>query len=160
MNRTILCLLLLSMLILPLAGCKKGPQKPDGLPELIPCKITLTHGSRPAEGVQVTLIKKNDPSFAWYVGGTTDAAGVVAPVTQDFPGVPTGEFLVLCQKTVTEESTANSAMPTQFSTLPKKYNSMDTTPLSITIGTSPVEQSFDLGEAIHEKFSAPKIDNI
>jgi hypothetical protein len=87
-------------------GCSNN-SRPGDLPELFPCKVTITQEGKPLEGATVTLLSKNPPleGRIWIISGKTDANGMTELVTQpNFPGVPEGEYKLLIGKTETDDS--------------------------------------------------------
>lgn len=145
-------------LLLSLAGCGGGPEKPEGMPDLTPATITVTYQGQPVEGATVTLAPK---SGQYAAAGVTDASGkAVMKTNADFEGVVPGEFLVSISKveavaaTGGESSSDPAAYAREFenatvakpkSLIPEKYASFDTSGLTVNVteGT-PVEQTFDL----------------
>jgi len=137
-----------------ISGCS-GTPRPDGLPKLYPCTITITQEGKPLEGVSVSLY---DPAITdrWAVGGQTNASGVATIHTHgQFLGTPAGRFKVVLTKTVTESDSVASdiewASPkvrgdTRFySLVGKEYINYETTPLEIVIDGKKRNESFDIG---------------
>ena len=152
-------ILLAACLIMASLGCNQGPQKPDDLPALTPCTITVTHNGSPVEGASVLLSPKSGKHSA---AGTTDASGKAAMKTNGmYDGVAAGEFLVTVTKLEDtgyvappepedpkewekwEEELKNQPQPKNL--LPEKYASFGTSELTVTISEgSPVEQTLEL----------------
>ena len=147
-----------SVLILS-AGCSGGPSKPDDMPALTPCTITVTHNGSPVEGASVLLSPK---SGKFSAAGTTDASGKAVMKTNGmYDGVAAGEFLVTVTKLEDtgyvappepedpkewekwEEQLKNQPQPKNL--LPEKYASFGTSELTLTVSEgSPVEQTLEL----------------
>jgi hypothetical protein len=101
-------------------ACRRLPPPPEGLPQLYPCKITVTFGGEKIEGVTVSLMP-TDPSFKWKSGGKTNKDGVAELRTSfAYPGVPEGTFIVAFDKI--EDSYGDTIeTTTPFSLFPLKY---------------------------------------
>lgn len=54
-------------------GC--GPKRPEGMPETVPCTVTVLEGGTPMAGVIVTL-RNDTASSSLLIEGTTNSAGV------------------------------------------------------------------------------------
>jgi hypothetical protein len=68
-------------------------ERPDDLPELHPCSITVTFGGNILEGVLVTLIPEDGSK--WKPSATTDSNGTSKPdASFGFTGVPQGKYTV------------------------------------------------------------------
>jgi len=96
--------------LLCLSGCG-GPNKPDGLPTLYPCKITITQLGKPLEGALVQF-HGVDHSVPWTVNGITNGAGVAIIKTQTlFTGAPEGQYVVTVMKKVQDKSQLSDSPP-------------------------------------------------
>jgi len=79
------------LLICFFVGCGRGG-KPAGLPQLHPCIITITMGSKPIDGAIIILAPQ---SGQWSASGTTDGNGsAVMKTQQTFDGVAAGKYNV------------------------------------------------------------------
>ena len=105
-----------------LSGCgQRLPDRPSGMPETIPCILTLTFGGEKIEGVAVLLTPK-DKSQRWYAGGTTDQDGkVVLKTGGHYDGVVPGEYTVSFQKTGRVELDKDDMPVRSHSVIPPKY---------------------------------------
>jgi len=116
------------------------------LPDLFPCKITITQGGRPLEDATVQLVPEKDAfdfDFPWYIIGKTDANGTAKIFTHtDHAGAPAGKFKVLVSK-IDEESSMRYVKA--------EYGDLAKTPHSITITRGINEATFDVGEAIRAR---------
>lgn len=147
------------ILFLVLAGCNQGPAKPENMPNLTPCVITVTYNGQPVPEATVILAPK---SSEFSAAGTTDASGrAVMKTNAMYNGVVPGEFLVSVTKLQlvaamgggeTPEDPAEYAKtlnapppPPPKSLIPRKYSSFRTSGLTLTVAQGkPVEQAFDL----------------
>ena len=151
------------------SGCSKGPEKPQGFPELFPCQITITQGGSPLESAHVVLFPKTGRSNGWSTEGLTDANGVAEMKTHaDFKGAPAGDYIVRVSKIALSPSDLPATEPTDPVEYEKWYNArqlekrikyrlvkaefddMTKTPLAITIASGKNEAIFDVGEPIQE----------
>ena len=134
-----------------LSGCQEK-KRPDGLPELFPCVITITQGGQPLNGARVFLVSESGNS-EWTVSGNTDASGKAKISTHaNYAGAPAGTFKVLVSKTEMSPSQftepANNASPEEraeyansistekrikYKLVKPEFDDVKTTPLSITI---------------------------
>lgn len=112
--------MLLFSLAVAAGGCNRLPERPDGLPPLHPCQVTVTFGGEPKENVTVSLIAR-EPGVKWKAGGRTDKNGVVELRTSfAFPGAPEGRYTIAFSKT--RESVGNTIEEmTPVSVIPLKY---------------------------------------
>ena len=163
-------LLLLILLILPfLSGCNQKV-KPDGMPDLYPCSITITQGGTPLEGALVKLEPKQGGTIAWNSDGRTDAKGIAKIATGiDFNGVPEGEYIVRVSKTELSPSELAEYAPKNpieydkwekakraekritYNLVKPEFNDAKMAPHSITITKGKNEATFDVGEPIKEE---------
>ena len=96
-------IIVLLLLLAGIGGCG-SPAKPDGLPTLYSCKITITQSGQPLDDAIVQFHGVNN-SVPWTVSGVTNRAGIAAMKTQaQFAGAPEGEYIVTVTKKVQEKS--------------------------------------------------------
>jgi len=91
--------LLLITALLPLVfdGCKRLPDRPEGMPQLTPCTIEVTSGNERLAEVSVLLIPTD--TGGWQAGGKTDTEGKAVMVTAAYyTGVVPGEYIVSFEK--------------------------------------------------------------
>jgi len=137
-------------LAISLNGCSKP--RPDGLPKLVPCSVTVVQDSKPLEGATVAF---ESDDLKWAVGGTTDAKGVAKMYTHgSYEGAPEGKFKVTIVKQVVEslgEATSASMTPggQAFNLVDLKYFTPEDTPLEIEV-SGKTKAEFDVGAAIKE----------
>lgn len=146
--RPLLTFVLLVFLLLGPLGCSRGPQKPEGLPDLHPVTLTVIQDGKPLDGAIVSL-RPLDSSNHWGSNGLTDANGKAIIKTHgDFAGAPVGKYKVAVIKTEVETSGKTSV---SYNIINPVYTTYDTTTLEIEVGTGSNETSLDLGEAVRIK---------
>lgn len=153
MNRSIVVLLFFCIVLI---GCRRLPPPPDGLPQLYPCKVSVTFGGEAVEGVNVSLVSAS-PDVKWKSGAKTDQNGVAELRTSfAYPGVPEGEFVIAFDKV--EDSQVENARTveemTPISKIPLKYG-REKSKESIMIKPEKNEFSFSL-ESGEERLPIPK----
>ena len=144
------------LIAITIIGCSGAP-RPDGLPKLYPCTITIKQDGKPLEDATVQLY---DPTVTnrWTVSGVTNASGVAVMRTHgQFPGAPQGRFKVILSKTVTESDTipgdGENAPPKSigntriYSLVGKEYTKHESTPLEIIIENKKRNETCDIGNA-------------
>lgn len=139
-----------------LIGCS-GEKRPEGLPKLYPCTITVLQEGKPLENASIDLIMKNG-FCKWPIAGTTDSAGVAELRTYGlYKGVPSGTFSVSIEKREPESKLEQQFDPSRktapkpikvFSYVDQKYTNVKTTPLEITVEEKAAKKEFDLGKPI------------
>ncbi|MDR3197137.1 MAG: hypothetical protein LBU34_04640 [Planctomycetaceae bacterium] len=95
MNRIFICLTVLALSAILCTSCNNGNQlvRPDGMPELCPCSVTVTFGGKTIEGV-IVLVTPEDAS-KWGASGSTDKNGTaVLSTSYGFKGVPAGKYVI------------------------------------------------------------------
>lgn len=150
-------------------GCDRGPAKPKNMPELFPCRITITQAGNPLEGAAVVLAPMSG-NTAWISQGATDAQGVAEIKTHvDFKGVPEGEYAVRVSKVEMTPSAVSDKAPTDpveyvewdkvkrtekrltYRYVKPEFDDSKKTPHKITITQGKNEATFDVGEPIKEE---------
>ena len=139
-----------------LPGCIKVLpfNRPSGLPPLHPTTVTIMQNGTPLSGVSVRLLSK-EPS-EWPSAGTTDASGKAEIVTYgQFPGVPTGEYMVILSKTESvskgdgQSGEGGSGGTTEiFSLIAVEHTKEGTSTLQITVNKGKNATTFDVGEPV------------
>ena len=93
--RVCFCLSFISLII----GCQRLPDRPEGMPELVPCTVVVTFGNEKMEGVAVLLQPMNKEVSNWPGGGQTDAEGkAIIQTAAYYQGVAPGEYTISFQK--------------------------------------------------------------
>ena len=141
------------LIAITIIGCSDTP-RPDGLPTLYPCTITIKQDGKPLEGADILLY---DPAITdrWIVAGQTDTSGVAVLRTHgQFPGAPEGRFKVVVSKTESEGRGWSGDEPRAtwedikvYSFVAKEYGNRESTPLEIVIDGKKKSETFDLGTA-------------
>lgn len=91
------CLMIMAAAIL-MTSC--GEKKPQGLPELHPCKIKVVQEGAPLAGVILYL---KGASTKYPLSGTTDQEGIAEIVTMGkYSGAPEGEYTVTLEKRISD----------------------------------------------------------
>ncbi|MDR0610799.1 MAG: hypothetical protein LBG58_11865 [Planctomycetaceae bacterium] len=131
-------------------------QKPNGLPKLFPCTITITQNGVPVQGILISLIDP-DVTECWTVSGLTNTSGTATIRTHgNFVGAPSGVYKVTLSKTekTGEYDTMSGTLPSQsvplqiYSLIDTKYNDETTTPLKITVENKKVIEKFEIGAGV------------
>ena len=147
-------------LVVASTGCNQGPAKPDDLPELTACTITVNYKGAPVEGASVLLSPSSGNKFSAI--GTTDASGkAVLKTDGKFEGVAAGEYRATVKKMEkvnvdlggtpeTPEEMAEyqkkvAAVEAPKSLIPEKYSSFTSSGLTVTVAAgTPIDETFDL----------------
>lgn len=145
--RTLSCFL---CLFLTISGCSKT-ERPEGLPKLYPCIITITQDNDPVADAAIQLV--GDCSNQWPITGLTNASGTASMVTYgQFPGAPVGEYKIVVKKTVEEiitpASENKSGTSNIFSLVDVQYTKDDKTPLEIRIDAGKNRHALDVGKEV------------
>jgi hypothetical protein len=142
----VVVIMLFSVLATVGCSCRRLPPPPDGLPELHPCKITVTFGGQVIEGINVSLASI-DPKNKWKAGGRTDKNGVAEMRTSfAFSGAPLGQFKASFDK-IREEPIENGNAVIYISFIPIKYGRNKTTEIiEIKEGKNEFTFTYDGGE--------------
>lgn len=149
MNRSyrLSCVLFLA---LTMVGCFRS-NRPEGLPKLYPCSITVTQDGQPLAGASIQLV--DDAIDRWPVTGLTNSSGTASLVTYGkFPGAPAGEYRVIVKKSnvkvlsVGDEHTSGSREI--YSLVAIEYTKGDATPLKIRVEKGRNRQDFDIGQEV------------
>lgn len=127
-------------------GCG-GDKRPDGMPKIFPCTLTLTQGGKPLPGAMVLLYSKGEPC-PWTVGGTTDDNGEAVLKTHGkFNGAPKGEWTVVVTKNIIIYKNESDDIGDVYSNVELDYTDKETTPLELKIDGK-TKQSFDVGSEV------------
>lgn len=144
------------LVLISLPGCSRGTGKPEGLPALTPCTVTVLYKGSPVSEATVTLV----PTSGKWVGvGNTGADGKTAVQTNGrYDGVAAGTYTVTvikagavqlppAPKTAEEDkaySEALQAAKAAKSPIPEKYAKPETSGLTLTVTDKPVTESIEL----------------
>ena len=137
----ILCFCLLLWCVL---GCQRLPERPEGMPELVPCTVVVTFGGEVMEGVQILFHPKNPAENTLAAGGQTDARGKALMVTAAYyRGVVPGEYTVSFQKYAPEEMRPDGMPFPAKPLMPLKYAPVHSRE-TIVVSSSQAEYVFTL----------------
>ena len=170
MKRIVLMTPLFMACLFAFSGCGQE-RRPDGMPPLHLCRITIIQDGQPLEGAIVTL-HNTGQGTNWGSSGTTAASGVADIFTQgQYKGAPEGNYKV----TVRKEETVSLATPEQLAAIEKakaenpkwfdpprikqetwqlvekQYTDDKETPLELVISSGKNNIEFDLGKAVRER---------
>ena len=83
------------------SGC--GKSRPEGMPPLVSCTVTVKDGSQPIGDIHIGL-RSPDAHGGWGIGGRTNASGVAKIMTIfasfEGTGVPTGTYQVVLSEII------------------------------------------------------------
>ena len=104
-------------------GCQRLPERPEGMPDTVPCTVVVSFGGDKIEGVGVVLQPKNTAENKWAAGGQTDANGkAVIKTAVYYKGVVPGEYTISFQKSAPEKMSADGmALPAE-TLIPIEYS--------------------------------------
>lgn len=136
-------ILSISILALAIAGCGGSP-KPEGLPDLVPCTVTVTMGGAPLEDASVSLVA---PDGRWPGNGRTDSKGKAVIMTRgQYAGVAPGDYKVTVTKTLPPPATGrdegSDAEPESL--VASKFTSLQTTPLTCNVAPGSADFTFEV----------------
>jgi hypothetical protein len=137
-------------LIFLLLGCTRS-NRPDGLPKLYPCVITVTQNGDPVADVSVQLISKQES--IWPVTGITNTSGNAKLVTYgQFPGAPLGDYTVVFSKTTTvslkQGNEFQSGITEVYSLINVEHTQPETSKLEMSIEKGTNQKTFELGAPV------------
>jgi hypothetical protein len=136
-------------------SCRRLPPPPEGLPQLYPCKISVTFGGEKIEDVTVSLVPK-DPNVKWRSGGKTDENGVAELRTSfAYKGAPEGVFTVAFSKTKDGPGGNTLEEMAMISLIPLKYSAGQSKETVEIKSSGKNEFSFEL-EGGEERLPSPK----
>jgi hypothetical protein len=134
-------------------GCQRGGNRPDDLPKLHPCTITVTQNNIPLEGASVTL-QTNDNSGKYNTcSGVTNSLGIAQINTYGFSGVPKGNYKITVSKIIVEGGISKTDEfgggsiegGKAIQTVDAIYTESNTTPCEIKITESSNSLTLDVG---------------
>lgn len=143
--------LLLAMVVaLMFVGCRRE-YRPDGLPKLHPCTVTVTQEGKPLTDATVKLFDVNGGE--WPVSGLTDAAGVAKMVTYgQFDGAPAGEYKVIVVKRRTDwKGKVDGFTPANadvFSLIELSFAEPETSTLTFNVEKGRNTRTFEVGKPV------------
>ena len=141
-----------------LVGCSKGPSKPEGMPELVPCKVKVVQDGSPLANANVVLIPVAPAGTVWPVGGQTDAAGIAEMRTYgEHVGAPVDHYKVVVSKVKVETLVpATTSADGQYQPAQEKLYDLvapalgfpPTSTLEIQVVKGTTDYSVDVGVAV------------
>ena len=154
------------ILLLIQSGCG-GPQKPEGMPQLYPCSITIIQDDAPLAGAIVSLVSQNGDG-KWSSSAQTDEKGVAKLITYgQFQGAPEGNYHVTVSKRISDGDPPPpnvdengrvlgppvTVVPSYIELVAMEYTSSKSTPLTIEVKPAKKgnDQTFDVGKAVQVK---------
>jgi hypothetical protein len=132
-------------------GCTRE-YRPEGLPTLYPCTLTITQDGQPLAGAMVTLYTESSEDRRWSSGGTTNSQGVIKiKVLGKYLGAPAGTYKVTIEKQEIENIDSQSYYC--ISLVETQYIKVQETPLKIEVTPKGANQTFDVGKPIQKRIS-------
>ncbi|MDR2169997.1 MAG: hypothetical protein LBP59_07645 [Planctomycetaceae bacterium] len=142
-------------------GCSRS-SKPEGFPQLYPCKITITQDGSPLEGATVSLVPFDQSGWKWRSSGQTDASGAATVMTYGYKGSPAGKFKIIVEKKIEEDPIHEtnvygekqiSGYESIYTLIDEKFTKAETTSLTVEIPESGkgASANFDVGKAVKIK---------
>ena len=157
-TRNLPIFLILTAILLPLAGCGEG--LPPGMPTPVPCEVIVTQEGKPFEGAVVRLLPQDGSQ--WDSTGRTDTAGKATFYTMDkYKGVVPGKYKVAVSKIETDESSGKALSSSEalgkdtslasFQLVEEKYTMASTTTLEIEVNKETPSHTVEVGKAVRIK---------
>ena len=154
------------ILLLVTSGCG-GPQKPEGMPPLYPCSITIIQDESPLAGAIVSLVSPSGDG-KWSSSGQTDEKGIAKLITYgQFQGAPEGSYHVTVSKRISDGDPPKPnvdengrvlgppvlVVPSYIELIALEFTSSKTTPLTIEVKPAKKgnDQTFDVGKSVQVK---------
>jgi len=155
----------LCLYVIALVGCRKE-QRPDGMPPLVPCEISVTQDGNPLDGATVGLVAEKDASGkVWLVNGHTGPNGVAVIKTYGrFTGAPINKYKVTVFKEETEKvgpvyidkDTGREKQETHYYHLVEPALAMaDTSTLELEVVKGTKRYTVDVGKAVRVEIQMP-----
>jgi hypothetical protein len=131
--------------LLVFAGC--GQNRPDGMPALHPCQITVTRDGQPFAMAEVKLYPVEPQKKDWSTTGLTGINGVIDLRTNaNYRGVPAGQYKIIVVKEDIEDVDNNFYY--RVNTVDPKFGAIELTPLEIEIKSGRNKQTVEVGPEI------------
>ncbi|MDR2346535.1 MAG: hypothetical protein LBE18_10745 [Planctomycetaceae bacterium] len=113
----VICVALIVFVEFQLFSCSRVPKRPDDLPPLTSCVVSVTFGDEIMEGVGILMTPEDKNVNKWSAGGITNKEGKATMITSAvFTGVVPGKYIISFKKN--GESVDMNAPP---SLIPQKY---------------------------------------
>lgn len=141
--------------VVTVGGCKKD-NRPEDLPSLFPCVITVVQEGVPLEEAAVNFVPVERTDAKYRAAGITNTEGKATIKTYGFEGSPEGKYKVTVRKLVVEEGPTitnrdGEEVTThgpEYQAVERQYMDAKTTPheIEITANKKTVEATFDVGK--------------
>jgi 5-hydroxyisourate hydrolase-like protein (transthyretin family) len=139
------------------SGCKDS-SRPEDLPKLFPCVITITQEGKPLEEASVELVAADQNNAKYKSLTITDTEGKANMSTYGHKGVPAGKYKVVVTKNIQddfiykedEDGERELVSYKTYRAVEPQFSNAKTTPheLEITGKGQKPEVTFDVGKAI------------
>ncbi|MGL4943878.1 MAG: hypothetical protein ACRC46_11895 [Thermoguttaceae bacterium] len=145
-KQNVVSLVCVALVCVTVFGCG-GATRPDGLPKLVPCTLTIQYeDGSPVADAMVALAPENIEMGKFSMSGKTNASGQVVIRTHgDFSGAPEGKYRVTVSKVdwVDSGKTDETGSPIMKANphVASEFSSGVNSPLSLTIGVSSVKET-------------------
>ena len=126
------------------------------MPKLTPTVVTIMQDGAPLEGAIVSLLPLDAANSRWNAAGVTDKSGKAKIRTlSQYDGAAAGKYKVTVTKTYvepmpveikngTEAQRRSYKGPPPVEYVHKNFAAKHTTPLDLEVGTSSLEQTFEV----------------
>ncbi|MDR0609011.1 MAG: carboxypeptidase-like regulatory domain-containing protein [Planctomycetaceae bacterium] len=148
------------LLLVCLAGCGDS-SRPNDLPKLFPCIITITQDDKPLPDAVVKLIPQTDTEMKYRPVAVTDTDGIVKMSTYGFAGVPAGKYKIVVIKNIDDDIVYRNddvgersvVSYNTYRVVEKRFSDTATTPyeIEITPKSKNIPMTFDVGKTIKER---------
>lgn len=139
------------------SGCTKS-SRPDDLPPLFPCTITVTQDGANLADALVELVPQD--SIPYSPSSMTDSDGDAVLKTYGFSGAPAGKYKIVVRKTIEDDIVhgtdeyGNQAVvsSTRYNLVEDTYTQAKQTPHEIEVASNSkgTKLTIDVGKAIRE----------
>jgi hypothetical protein len=139
-------------------GCADSA-RPNDLPKLYPCTITITQSNTPLAGATVEFVPTNQPDAKYHALAITDDNGNVQMSTYGYAGVPLGTYKIIVRKNIDDDfvyaidessGEQNIVSYKKYQLVESKFINAETTPheIEITNKRNHTKTTLDVGEPI------------
>jgi hypothetical protein len=155
-----LCILMSTLIVG--VGCG-GKQRPNDLPPLYHCEITVIQDGKPLSDAMV-LLYPLDGNLRFAIGGKTDQNGVLILKTDnEWDGVPEGEYRISVSKQIVPTDISLPGPQTSLAerrkmlenqmkltkeTVAPQFSNRTKSELQLKVERKAVKESFDVGKAV------------
>jgi hypothetical protein len=144
------------------SGCG-GKQRPNDLPTLYPCEITVIQDGKPLSEATVLFYPLNG-NLRFAIGGKTNQNGILVPKTDgEWDGIPQGEYRISISKQIAptdiplpgpqtpleeRRKMLENQMKLTKETVDPKFSDRTKSELRLKVEGKAVKESFDVGQAV------------